>query len=342
MSKEFSEKFMSNINFNNDIYSSEDDTHNDDFPEEKSNLVSARNSIIWDQIFKSDNEESNSFIDENVNVVIIRETKKEFYEGELDENFNKNGYGEYTFENGEKYEGEFEKGLRNGSGEYHYSDGSIYRGEWLNDKKMGFGSYKYGNIEINGQWEDDKFISGFAIKIMLLNKEDNEKISHFIEHEGEQSRRVSKTKSQNELTISLAKKYRSHEDEYIYIEDYKKSVINKINVLNKKSSTFNFNLIALPTIRTGETKLEKFNTPTKIQAHKKSLSYSGSDIKKKVSHKKSLSICQSTVSLIFKNVNFKCRSCLLGRYLNKSSRNDTDGKICNCEYIKNKLSSCDE
>jgi hypothetical protein len=337
MSTDNLEKFMMNPKFDNENYSSEDEKYNDQYPGEKNILVSARSSKIWDQIFGDDGEESKSFIDENVKIVKIRETKIEFYEGELDEKFIRNGYGAYTYENGEKYEGEFENGLRSGSGEYHYSDGSIYRGEWLNDKKMGFGSYKYGVYEINGQWEDDKFMSGFAIKISTLNKEDNEIISDFIEHESEQSRRMSKTKSQNELTIFLAKKYRSQEDEIIYINEYKKSVVNKMDVLNKKSSTFNFDLIPLPQLKTQETKLEVLNTPTKNQTHRKSVSYSGSDITKKACHRKSISICQSTVSLIFKKVNFKCRSCLFGKYLKNSSSNDKIDKICKCEYIKNLL-----
>jgi hypothetical protein len=35
-----------------------------------------------------------------------------------------------TFENNEKYEGNFFNGLRNGYGQYFYENGSVYEGSW--------------------------------------------------------------------------------------------------------------------------------------------------------------------------------------------------------------------
>ena len=41
------------------------------------------------------------------------------------------------FENGDEYEGFFDKGLRKGSGTLRYSDGTRRDGEWLDDKLNG-------------------------------------------------------------------------------------------------------------------------------------------------------------------------------------------------------------
>lgn len=38
------------------------------------------------------------------------------------------------YQNGDKYEGQWQNGLKNGAGTYIYSDGSKYQGEWKNDQ----------------------------------------------------------------------------------------------------------------------------------------------------------------------------------------------------------------
>lgn len=89
----------------------------------------------------------------------------EEYDGELDENYIRNGYGIYKYDNGDMYEGEFVEGLREGYGEYLYNDGSIYRGAWKEDKKNGNGSYKFEKFEFDGHWENDVLKTGFTFKI---------------------------------------------------------------------------------------------------------------------------------------------------------------------------------
>ena len=51
----------------------------------------------------------------------------------------------FTFQNGDKYVGEFKNGNRNGQGTYTFSNGDIYVGEWKDGKQNGQGTYTYSN-----------------------------------------------------------------------------------------------------------------------------------------------------------------------------------------------------
>ena len=44
------------------------------------------------------------------------------------------GYGEYSWSDGRRYEGEFNNDLKNGRGTFIWPDGRKYEGEWLNGK----------------------------------------------------------------------------------------------------------------------------------------------------------------------------------------------------------------
>lgn len=63
-----------------------------------------------------------------------------------------------TYDNGDKYEGKVNNGMRNGIGIYYYSSGAKYIGEFLDDKKHGFGCYikADGKTQSTGRWENDK------------------------------------------------------------------------------------------------------------------------------------------------------------------------------------------
>jgi hypothetical protein len=100
----------------------------------------------------------------------IQYSLEEWYEGEIDEQYRRNGYGIYKYENDDIYEGEFYNGLRHGEGEYTYNDGSVYRGDWLKDKKHGKGNYKFDEYEFDGDWEEDCLLSGFTFKINVFAK----------------------------------------------------------------------------------------------------------------------------------------------------------------------------
>ncbi len=49
------------------------------------------------------------------------------------------GLGIYYYENGDKYEGEWCRGLRVGKGKLNYANGDVYEGEWLHDTRAGLG-----------------------------------------------------------------------------------------------------------------------------------------------------------------------------------------------------------
>ena len=68
-----------------------------------------------------------------------------------------NCFGNYTYDNGNKYIGEFKDGQSNGQGTYTYADGSEYYGEFKDDKKNGQGIYTWANGDkYVGEWKGDK------------------------------------------------------------------------------------------------------------------------------------------------------------------------------------------
>jgi hypothetical protein len=76
------------------------------------------------------------------------------------------GKGTYTWENGDRYEGDFIKNNRTGKGKFVWKDGSYYIGEWKEGNRHGFGkmtlpqnsSYisSYGS---NGKWVGKTYIA---------------------------------------------------------------------------------------------------------------------------------------------------------------------------------------
>jgi hypothetical protein len=93
----------------------------------------------------------------------------------------KEGYGTYTWESGEKYEGYWKNDKRKGQGTNNYANGDVYKGDWKDDQQNGYGTYtfssgdKYSGNYINhrkngngtyyykdgrkyaGNWKDDKY-----------------------------------------------------------------------------------------------------------------------------------------------------------------------------------------
>ena len=58
------------------------------------------------------------------------------YEGEFKDD-KMNGYGIYTFVDGEQYKGEFKDDNMNGQGVLTYQNGNCYKGEWKNNQFLG-------------------------------------------------------------------------------------------------------------------------------------------------------------------------------------------------------------
>lgn len=60
------------------------------------------------------------------------------------------------YENGDKYEGDFEFGKKHGQGKYDWSDGDYYDGEWRNDSAEGHGTSMIGDDFYDGQFKNGK------------------------------------------------------------------------------------------------------------------------------------------------------------------------------------------
>ena len=60
-------------------------------------------------------------------------------------NGKRNGYGTYTWANGNKYIGNWSNDQANGNGTYYYSGGTIYSGNMLNGRFHGYGKINYKN-----------------------------------------------------------------------------------------------------------------------------------------------------------------------------------------------------
>ena len=69
----------------------------------------------------------------------------------------KNGKMVVTYDNGDKYEGDFVDNVKEGKGIYIYSNGDKYEGEFFGDEKDGYGIYYYKNGErYEGEFKEDK------------------------------------------------------------------------------------------------------------------------------------------------------------------------------------------
>ena len=56
-----------------------------------------------------------------------------------------NCFGTYTWNNGDKYVGEYKDDERNGQGTYTWNNGNKYVGEFKDSKRNGQGTYTYAN-----------------------------------------------------------------------------------------------------------------------------------------------------------------------------------------------------
>ena len=68
---------------------------------------------------------------------LIRRLGNGIYTGELDAKGRFHGEGEYYWNGGDVYKGQFRHGDFHGRGTYTFSSGDAYSGEWVNDKRTG-------------------------------------------------------------------------------------------------------------------------------------------------------------------------------------------------------------
>ena len=69
-----------------------------------------------------------------------------------------NGRGVYQFDNGNKYTGDFHKGLMNGKGTVYFANGNRYTGDWVTGIREGIGIYYFSNGNVyTGAFKKMKF-----------------------------------------------------------------------------------------------------------------------------------------------------------------------------------------
>eukprot|EP00300_Choanocystis_sp_HF-7_P009323 c16373_g1_i1.p1 GENE.c16373_g1_i1~~c16373_g1_i1.p1 ORF type:complete len:471 (+),score=102.24 c16373_g1_i1:147-1415(+) len=80
---------------------------------------------------------------------LFKEQQTIGYKGGLNDDGLPQGIGMRTYENGDRYNGEWADGSQNGFGTYLYEDGSRYEGEWKDGKRHGKGRFIFwsGNVE---------------------------------------------------------------------------------------------------------------------------------------------------------------------------------------------------
>ena len=70
-----------------------------------------------------------------------------------------NGYGTYTYANGDKYVGEYKDDKRNGQGTYTYANGDKYVGEYKDNMMHGQGTYTTADGTVyKGLFINDEFL----------------------------------------------------------------------------------------------------------------------------------------------------------------------------------------
>ena len=70
-----------------------------------------------------------------------------------------NCYGTYTWDEGDKYVGEYKNNKMHGQGTYTYAGGDKYVGGFKNNMAHGLGTYTHANGDKEvGQWENDKYV----------------------------------------------------------------------------------------------------------------------------------------------------------------------------------------
>ena len=85
-----------------------------------------------------------------------------WYYGEFNSIGDRHGYGEYYWNYGDWYKGEWFYDVRTGRGEYHFKNGEVYIGQFRDDKRNGFGEYHYanGNRYVGNYVNNDKVGDG--------------------------------------------------------------------------------------------------------------------------------------------------------------------------------------
>jgi len=84
------------------------------------------------------------------------------------------GYGEYVWGDGRKYEGEYQHDKKHGFGKYTWADGRAYVGYWFMGKQEGLGKYILLNSTYSlGMWQRGKRNKWLSENEIEIYKEDD-------------------------------------------------------------------------------------------------------------------------------------------------------------------------
>ena len=86
-----------------------------------------------------------------------------------------NGFGEYQWDNGDIYIGQFKKGWRTGKGKYIWPSGRYYEGDFVKNEHHGYGKFVGKNVIKDGRWKKNKFLDSTVANQETLNNKKPQK-----------------------------------------------------------------------------------------------------------------------------------------------------------------------
>jgi hypothetical protein len=79
------------------------------------------------------------------------------------------GIGEFTYPNGNLYDGDYVDGKNCGEGKFTFSEGDAYEGDWKDNMHHGEGKYIYGRGGIyDGEWPNEMQQGNYHVSMMVM------------------------------------------------------------------------------------------------------------------------------------------------------------------------------
>jgi hypothetical protein len=113
--------------------------------------------VLYEQYHESMREIMGSMSSVQTEVASGARKKKQKYQGDLNENNERHGYGIYKSKNGNEYRGEWQFNKREGLGVVKIGNGDVFEGQFENNMKNGVGVYHYIDGECDlSRYKDDR------------------------------------------------------------------------------------------------------------------------------------------------------------------------------------------